>query len=192
MFSMTEGKLFGRYHEVMLLVIGFALTGICGALIGNYLQNRSWERQHFEALMESQRSSAQNVFSDVSRLIDARLYKMRRLHWGFRNASGRQEMKNRWLDYREALVEWNSNLNRSLSLVEIYFGNQERIILEDSIQQKFISIGMNLENFDSRSANYGHHLRLIERELNKLDAVCYQFNITLLKAIRDGRIGRFQ
>lgn len=126
-----DAKLFGKYHEVVLLLLAFFMTTICGGLLGYYFQNRSWQQQHQVRLLESERLAAEEVFSEVSRLMDTRMYKMRKVFWGIQGEMGKAEMEIRWSDYREILDEWNINLNTNLALLHRYFGRGAREIFEN-------------------------------------------------------------
>lgn len=80
-----ERKLFGRQHDLFLLLVGFFFTSIVGAALAAYFQNRSWDYQEMDRSRSSERTAATNVFEDVSKPMDKRIYRMRRLNWKLRD-----------------------------------------------------------------------------------------------------------
>jgi hypothetical protein len=74
------------------IIIGFLLTTVLGGVLGFYFQNRTWdhqnkiqraeqERLHMMQLNEEKREKALQIFDEVSRLMDKRLYRLRLLYW---------------------------------------------------------------------------------------------------------------
>jgi hypothetical protein len=63
------------------IVVGFLLTTVVGGLLGVYLQRRSWSHQYNVQLAAAGRDRAVALFEELSRLLDRRLYRMRRLYW---------------------------------------------------------------------------------------------------------------
>ena len=116
--------------ELLPLFVGFVLTSVLGGLLGYMFQNRAWKNQQKAQQREQDRQQALRTFEEVSQLLDKRLYRMRRLYWAARSrALGRgdkAELASALANYREVLVEWNDNLNRTLALVHTYFGSQIR------------------------------------------------------------------
>jgi hypothetical protein len=117
-------------QQLLLLVAGFALTSVLGGLLGYFLQNRVWAHQHDVQRRDEERQQALKTFEEVSLRLDRRLYRMRRLYWAARRkaqgAGDEAGVTSAQNDYREVLAEWNDNLNRTLALVETYFGNPTR------------------------------------------------------------------
>lgn len=54
----VQSKLFGRYQEVVLLVIGFVLTSVVGGFLGGWFQARSWRHEHSVQQCESEKETA--------------------------------------------------------------------------------------------------------------------------------------
>lgn len=48
---MNEKKLFGKWNEIVLLLLGFTLKSIVGVYIAGEVQDRSYNNQHRQALM---------------------------------------------------------------------------------------------------------------------------------------------
>jgi hypothetical protein len=184
-------KLFGRYQALVLLLFAFFLTTICGGILGYYFQNRSWDKQHRDSVLESEKASAERVFSEISRLMDTRMYKMRRLFWGYKSHLEKNEIDIRWAEYQDILDEWNSNLNKNLALIQIYFGNSARSIFEGRIHSQFRYWGGELEEMRKVSSIQKDDLGMIERGLDELNDIFYFYDLQLLYAIRDQNIGQF-
>lgn len=127
-------KLFGRYHDIAMLLTGFLLTTIVGGYLSHSWQTRSAEIQRVAEQKRNEIQAATAVFEDISRLMDKRLYRMRRISMGVGNDVDADIMSRRWDAYRESLFEWNENLNRYLALTQMYFGQEARDTLERDIQ----------------------------------------------------------
>jgi hypothetical protein len=74
------------------IIIGFLLTTVLGGLLGSFFQNRTWDHQNKiqqaeqERLRETQlaeekRDKALQIFDEISRLMDKRLYRLRLVYW---------------------------------------------------------------------------------------------------------------
>ena len=116
--------------DLLLLFVGFLLTSVLGGLLGYLFQGRSWAHQHEVQRRDQERQQALRTFEEVSRLLDRRLYRMRRLYWAARSRAlgtgDAAELAAAQAGYREVLFEWNDNLNRTLALVHTYFGGEVR------------------------------------------------------------------
>jgi hypothetical protein len=112
-------------QQLILLVIGFALTSVLGGLLGYWLQSRAWAHQHDVQRRDEERQQAVKTFEEVSSLLDRRLYRMRQLYWAARRkARGTGDdagLDSALDDYREVLAQWNDGLNRTLALTETSF-----------------------------------------------------------------------
>ena len=67
--------------QLLLLAIGFLLTGVLGAWQTSRFQNRAWDHQYALQQRDQERQQALQTFEAVSTLLDKRLYRMRRLYW---------------------------------------------------------------------------------------------------------------
>lgn len=176
-------KLFGKYHDFVILFVGFILTTVMGGFLSYYVQERSWKHQHEASLLQQEQQAATKVFEEISRLMDKRLYCMRLLHTGLVAKVHPEKMEKRWNAYREVLFEWNDNLNRNLALIQRYFGYDERYLLLHEIIPRFIKFGARLENFQKQdsSPETFHDLLEMADELNNW---IYNFDIILIESIQ--------
>jgi hypothetical protein len=184
--SAAPGKLFGRYHEVMLLVFGT----LCGTVLGTYLQHLSWTYQHDENLRQAERLSAERIAGDVSRMIDTRLYRMRRVLWACRRPAA-AERTQRWTAYELCLDTWNSSLNGTLVSLDRYFGSRVREDFERQVHAGVRWIGERMEELRGFPATPGGEADSLLAELDRLNAAAYEFNGRLLDAVRLGEVGQF-
>src|SRR5215470_10034175 len=99
--------------QLILLIVGFALTGVLGSLLGFFLQNRAWAHQHDVGRRDEERLQALKTFEEVSSLLDRRLYRMRRLYWAARRkaqgSGDAAEIASARADYREVVTGWNDS-----------------------------------------------------------------------------------
>ena len=125
------------------------------------------------------------------------LYRMRRLYWAARRkARGTGDeagLTSAQDDYREVLAAWNDNLNRTLAIVETYFGSQTRTMLEDEVYEEFTVAGRGLEEIvrmvlaarDERIEvpQFGYRVTRLSHRV-------YELNVRMLRLLEDESIGR--
>jgi hypothetical protein len=188
---MTAGsdppRLFGRYHEIMLLLIGT----LCGTVLGTYLQHMSWRYQHDENLRQAERLTAEQTAGTVSRLIDSRMYRMRRVLWGYRGKVERGELKARWDAYQECLDQWNGSLNGTLAGLDRHFGTPVRTVFEQEVHAGLRWIGGRMERLRGVRRTAAGTADTLLLELDRLNTAAYEFNGRLLDAVQRGDVGQF-
>ena len=195
-------------QQLLLLVAGFVLTSVVGGALGSWFQRRAWAHQHEtqrrdeEHQREVQRRDEEHqraltTFEEVSRLLDRRLYRMRRLYWAARDmavgAGDQERLAAARADYRVVLAEWNDNLNRNLALVETYFGTPVRHVMSGQIYERFATLGRGLEEIVKMAAaasdgavevpRFGHRITRLSRDV-------YALNLQMLRLLREDGIGR--
>ena len=180
--------------DLLLLLVGFLLTSVLGGLLGYLFQGRSWAHQHEVQRRDQERQQALRTFEEVSRLLDRRLYRMRRLYWAARSralgtgdAAGLAAAQ---AVYREVLFEWNDNLNRTLALVHTYFGGQVREQLEEEVYEGFATLGRGLEEIVRMvSAAGGERIEVpaFGYLVTRLSHRVYQLNVHMLGLLETDR-----
>jgi phosphoglycerate-specific signal transduction histidine kinase len=183
-------KLFGRYHDIAMLLTGFLLTTIVGGYLSHSWQTRSAEIQRVAEQKRNEIQAATAVFEDISRLMDKRLYRMRRISMGVGNDVDADIMSRRWDAYRESLFEWNENLNRYLALTQMYFGQEARNTLERDIQTRFIAFGRLLENSRAKKSSDNTYAKRLQ-VADDLNNYIYEFDLKLIDRIQHGDVGSF-
>ena len=183
--------------DLLPLFVGFVLTSVLGGLLGYTFQNRAWKNQQKAQQREQDRQQALRTFEEVSQLLDKRLYRMRRLYWAARSRAlgtgDKAELTSALANYREVLVEWNDNLNRTLALVHTYFGSQVRERLEDEIYEGFATLGRGLDEIVrmvSAAEDKCIEVPTFGYLVHRLGRRVYQLNVDMLELLEDDRIGR--
>lgn len=179
-------------NQIILLILGFLLTSVVGGVLGKYFQQSTWRHQHDVQQHEQERQQAIQIFGEVSKMLDQRIYRMRLVYWATRDyvREGNEDQKdNARAGYREALKIWNDNLNRCLAMITTYFGEDMRQQLADLYEQ-FSSVGRALDQF-IRDASQGHVVEVppIGQRLTVLSHRVYIFNLEILDQIQYGRLG---
>jgi peptidoglycan hydrolase-like protein with peptidoglycan-binding domain len=184
----------GMVNQLILLAVGFLLTGVVGSALG-YFQRTTWANQHEVERRDEERRQAAKIFDEVSSLLDRRLYRMRRVYWEARRccqgtATGR--LPAAVDDYRDVLMAWNDNLNRLLALTYTHFGGGVRRQLETEVFEQYASIGRALDEFlrQVSASSKGVEIPPLGRRLNMLGYQVYHLNLRMLKLQQQEQLGR--
>jgi Rad3-related DNA helicase len=179
------------------IIIGFLLTTVLGGLLGSFFQNRTWdhqnkiqqaeqERLHETQLAEEKREKALQIFDEISRLMDKRLYRLRLVYWSLPAEEGQAghspSAESRFEDYRQALHEWNDSINRNLALLQHYFGQGMRDRLDYEVGASFVELGLIIEKWWKSGVppEQGHSF---DSRLQNLRNLVYTFNLDMIRAI---------
>ena len=130
-------------NELIKLLVGFALTTVCGGVLTFFFQRRQAQYQWIKSRWEKELSESQAAFEEISRLLDRRLYRTRQFLWGFDRSP--EELEARLGEYRKAVTRWNDNVNRILALLAIHFSDEIRNILDNDLGAEFVNVGRLLE-----------------------------------------------
>jgi len=142
--------------------------------------------------MASERDAATNVFEEVSKLMDKRIYRMRQLGWKLRDSKQEAEVQEQMKSYRQVLYEWNDSLNRNRALVKRYFGSEVENDLTNGTHDKFKQVGRSLESyFAARAVPDGSSYERIDGGLEELEHNVYNLNLRMITAIQKGEVGAF-
>jgi hypothetical protein len=102
------------------------------------------------------------------------------------------EMERSLARYREAVDEWNDNLNRILALAQRYFGDEFRRYLDYGVMTRVVDVGRRLQ---SRAHEYrdtgGPTSPSLVSELDSLRNEVIALNVRLIEAIQEGAVGVF-
>jgi hypothetical protein len=184
-------------NEIIPLIVGFVLTTVLGGWLGARLQQRTWDHQNEVQLRQDELRRADNVCQSVSKLLDKRLYRMRRFYFALAPHSGVPERSERiqvcLKEYDDVLYEWNDVLNLNLALMGTYFGERARKQLGFTLYEHFEKVGAALENCYDRSVQGGEvecNLAEIKGELDSLEKQVYELGLFMMTRLRDGDVGR--
>jgi peptidoglycan hydrolase-like protein with peptidoglycan-binding domain len=177
--------------QVVLLLVGFVLTTVIGGALGYYFQRRTWDANR----RESERTEAANVFDDVSRAMDERLYRMRLVYWGLKGGD-EDRIAAAMAEYRATLVKWNDNLNRNLARVQRCFGRGVWAFLSGVLYEEFAIIGRHLEGrYRRREEELGSdeevRLSTTGRRLQALSNDIFELNRLMIAMIQRGGVGLY-
>ena len=142
-------------NELIPLIVGFTLTTVLGGWLGARLQRRTWDHQNEVQLRQDELRRADYVCRSVSKLLDKRLYRMRRFYSALTSdpelpeRGGRIQV--RLKEYDAVLYEWNDSANLNLALMGAYFGERARNWLDFRLYQQFKQIGVKLADYYQRS-----------------------------------------
>lgn len=178
-------------QKSILIILGFALTTVCGGLLATYFQHRSWQHQWNVQRIEREIEISREAFARISSLVDKRNYRTRKLIWALKGQTIEGEIDLRLREYADLLFEWNDNLNSNYATAQVYFGGEIRDFLENRISAGFIDIGFNVECELQRVMSkpvsqkcQGQTLKKAEEELEKLGYEIYEFNLKMLESIK--------
>ena len=176
--------------DLIKLAAAFLLTSVFGAWVASIFQNRTWRHQQIVNQKQEDKEEATKVFDEISSLLDRRLYRYRQIVYAFRSEdTARVDVA--FDQYRTVLFEWNDNLNRNYSRVEIYFGAKAREEFEEHITADIIWIGTLLERIKNNKPNAIDVEEVWER-INQVNARAYEFDKSLLRKIERSEIGQFR
>lgn len=183
-------------NQVLLLVIGFALTSVLGGALAYFFQTRSWAHQHQAQQRDQLHEQAMKVFEEISSALDKRLYRMRLVFWAAKRCAPAgadlSNLRKALGDYRKTLADWNDNLNRTLALVQTFFGGAAREQLDDHIYEEYSAIGRALDEF-VRDVSVSHRADVpvppIGRRLTWLSNEVYLLNLHMLELLQQDKLG---
>ena len=145
---------------------------------------------------EDEHRQAMQTFEELARLLDRRLYRMRRWYWAIKrrleDGAGLDQISAARKDYDEVLLVWNDNLNRMLALVDISFGRDVRRQLETGVFEEFAAVGRALEEFARQASGDREDVEIppLGRKMNMLRHRVYRLNSQMLSLMRDGHVGQ--
>lgn len=173
-----------RFFVCSRTILTSIIIGAMGSLIGVYLQDRSWEKQYKLSLIENDRRMAEEIFSEISRLMDSRIYKTRLLL----NAKyNKGDYLLSLQKYSAHLVDWNENLNRNVALIKYYFGNNASDFFYNDIHLALREICSRIQNYrEIDNATY----KTISKELDNINNSICEMDSIMLNLIQQNNIGR--
>jgi len=173
------------FEKLSLLILGFLLTTIGGGFVATLLQQRAWRHKWEVENAEKHIETAKQIFEEVSRLMDKRLFRVEQLSVWIRRAD-RKRVHLSLENYRNVMFDWNDNINRHLAMLQIYFGNDIREDFDFRVGAKFVETGAGTEaayrDFVS-GKDVVASLSAVRDLIAELRAEVYQYNLTMLTRI---------
>lgn len=272
-----DAKVFGKYHDLALLVLGFVLTTLLGTVVTKCAQDRSWEhqqrvlnhtdsvaneiakkdrleaeslaytraselrqrdsaanaaaqameRRYTEALQSAQhrwelflqdreqaavartatmelhqtarldslnrreahRVAATQIFDEISRAADKRIFRWWRLYSSIATVEPAEVVAQYRHEHRQAIYEWNDSLNRNRAMLCRYFGFAQAQMFENVIQHGFKSITDGIEPYLNSYPAPNAGLSQLKTQADQLHHNIYQLDNDLVEMIRVNAIG---
>lgn len=160
------------------------MIGVIGSIIGAYFQKQNWHEQNELSKLENDRKRAEEIFSEVSTLMDDRLYKTVRLLSAYK-----QNDYERIIKYKESftlqLEEWNSNRGRVNALLDGYFGESFSQYFLHQIQNDFAICG-NMLSYEPKN-----NIMQIDSITKGLQPKIFILNKRMIQAIKCDQVGRY-
>lgn len=181
---MADPKLFGKYHDLVLLLIGFLLTAVAGA----YIQHRFEAANARAESVDAQRVLATRVYEDVSTLIDRRSHHLLALSAMLRGGAPDSLVQREYRTYLQVYQEWESSINRNRAMVCRFFG-----YWPDS---RFMRLSNDFDKLDAAIVPWTDLKQITPQQVERIHTgvvsmqrAIFPFNNEMAEAIRTGRIG---
>jgi len=127
--------------KIGLLVLGFVLTTVCGAIINGMYANSTWKRDKRFELLKAELQKHDELLSDLTKILGTRTFRLQRVVWVTDpepspapdtwqlNDEAKSRLNARWDDYYQSVVDWNvSYRNYAIKL---------RLLAGDEMADKF-------------------------------------------------------
>lgn len=177
---MADEKLFGKYNDFVLLVLGFILSGVVGSYIAQQYTRKSSETQ-----------VATDIFKDEIKLVGDRVFLMNQIFIQLQgrkqsNSETEEEMRKRWSVYREVLQRWNSSRAFNREMLRLYFG--EKIWQQErALHYALRAWGASLE---TQYKNPGSiDMKCLQSKRDEILVIAHDFGFLLAERIKEGKIG---
>jgi len=105
--------------SIGLLVLGFVLTTVCGAIINGMYTSSTWKRDKQFELLKSELAKHDELLSDLTKMLGTRVYRLQRVVWGTDpdtppgpetwplTEEAKTKLNTLWNEYHQTVVEWN-------------------------------------------------------------------------------------
>lgn len=117
-------------QKLILLVVGFALTTVCGALISSFISRRAWSRQTRIDLFASRYKEGVALHDDLADAVGERFFALQRLTWAI-NAPHEYDLKSVRDDYFAVVKSWNKTSRKFRSKIRVLVGEQQALAFLD-------------------------------------------------------------
>jgi hypothetical protein len=181
----NKEKLFGKYQELVLLLLGFLLTSVVGGFVGERIQRRSWEHEHLVQLCDAEQDRRVKGFAALSDLMDTRLLRMRQLAWKLEGANQLSEVAEERKKNLEARDEWAMQLNSNLDFADNYLGSDARDTLQGTIADGFRKIHEEFNEMFKSGKVDKKAAANIEADIDSFNPTIYFFDEKMRKVIAD-------
>jgi hypothetical protein len=176
---------------IIVVVVGFVLTG----LIGNHLvqgwQQRNWLIQQRFLGHEKEYFALKDLADEIASLLGARVYHMQRLLLNLRRSSNEQ-LLSRAGDYDDIVKRWNERLTTFYVRLPLLASSDLGIRLESTVQTKLQVVGASIDElvYQTRCGNIPNKYAVTNalKTLNSIQVRAINFNKELLRIVEIRRI----
>jgi hypothetical protein len=105
--------------RIGLLLLGFVLTTLCGAIINGMYTNSTWKRDKRFELLKMEFGKHDDLLSDLTKIVGIRTFRLQRVVW-YTDAEAspvpdtwqlkddaKKRLTDRWDEYYQSVVDWN-------------------------------------------------------------------------------------
>jgi hypothetical protein len=113
------------------LILGFVLTTVVGGLIGAWFQRAAWRRQARLELLKQAYVDANDLFADVSNLVDARYFRLYRWFLCVQDNDAEETIADREQWYFDIVATWNEQLRVRHNRIRMHLGEDRALAFLD-------------------------------------------------------------
>ena len=172
-------------HPLLLLFVGFLLTGIIGQKLIGKIQRKNWEHQFKVERLNHQIKEARVTYEHISLLLDKRIYRSRRLYYSFKDRDF-WNISNKcdgcFKEFNDTLYEWNDSLNSNIVKIASYFGEENRKFFQDRLSADLRWVGALLRRYHFNMKNKPS-LENINKAIDITNDRVYKMNKYMLSRI---------
>lgn len=113
------------------LILGFVLTTVIGGLIGAWFQRAAWRRQARLELLKQAYLDANELFADVSNLVDTRYFRPYRWFLCVQDDDAEERIADRERRYFDVVATWNEALRIRHNRIRMHLGEDRALAFLD-------------------------------------------------------------
>jgi hypothetical protein len=131
-------RIFGKYHDIFLLFIGFVFTTIAGGSISYIYQLKLNEHQKEQIDYENRKKSEVDLFQNISEIITERQLMACRLMYRLKNKKPKLETDEYYNKYLESTIKWSKYHAMANSFIKSNFDDSTYYYF-DEIKDVFVN-----------------------------------------------------
>lgn len=186
-------KLFGRYHDVVMIVLAFFLTTVAGSFITSEFQAEAQKEKAQATKLKEEKELSTEIFKEATNAVNERFRIMSEVSLAMRSSLDNIKPDNKhlldlWIEYGKLLRRWNIERGTRRELLKIYFGN-DVYKLERDIHYRFRHIGQAMECFMKDGKNKKEISTKISTLLRQVNPSVFRLGRDMAIKIKNEKIG---